>query len=501
VSPLVKPPLPDVVIQFQGQAGPRVLPGAADTVAIPVIHDWGPVGTDPGGATGTDGGIQELLSFDEWTSLFGDSATPGRTAVAGAFAGPGMPGVVGAGAVVVFRMATASVAAAAATITGQLQITAYYKGSRGNRISFVVDTDPGNAANDRLRIFLDGGVRETYSYGQTAITTLVAQVTAASSLVKVTNLETGAPVRLTANPGGTPISLTGGNDGAVVVAQNHLNAMHALEQKSHLFALLAPYDVTDAAIQASYTSWAQAQEAASRPTRVVLGGAAAEVYSDAQTRALACNDEHVITLGIGTWHDDLLGADLSTSQLAPRIAGILAMKGQTQALTSTHVGGIHPVGTTAPSFTDAVNARNNGVVCFVPADSADADVKLQMGVTTYTVQTNPEKPYDVFSDARLVGIMDNYVRDMREWGNEQVIGSLPVNDDTRNTVYGQARALQDDLLAAGLILPGDDVTVPIPWVTVQNTDTDAALNDTIPYSFGWQFARTANAIIGQGTVL
>lgn len=497
-----RPALPDTVIRFQNQPSPRILPAAADTVAIPLIHDWGPILADAPGDSGVEGGLQEVTSFDGWIGLFGDSDTAGRTAVGGCFAGVGQAGLAGAGAVLVARMAGSSVAAATVTLADRaaanaLTLTGRYKGSRGNRISVIIDTDPSNAANDRLRVLLDGAVRETYSYAQTDVISLVAAINTASSLVRATNLEV-APARLAATAG-TP--LAGGDDGATLLSTDHLAALAALEQKTHLYAILSPYDLTDGSILASYVSWIDTQDQASRPVRLVIGGAAGESYASAQTRSSTCNDPHVVNVGVGTWHDDLLDKDLSTSQLAPRVAGILAAKGQSHALTATELGGIHPVGSTAPSYQDAVSAVKNGVVVLVPADSPDADVKIAEGVTTYTTRTDPTRPYDVFSDARLVGVMDNYVRRIRAWGNKNVIGDVPVNDDTRNALYAEARAAEDDLLTAGLILPGDDVQIPIPWVNVTDTDNDPGLRDTLPYTFGWQFARTANAIMGQGTVL
>lgn len=498
-SLLPHPVVPQTVISFTGSKAPRIPSAAADTVMIPVVHDWGPDYADAPGTDGLQGGIQELNSFDDWTGLFGDSDTAGRTAVAGAFAGQSLAGAVGAGSVIVARMVGASGARATVVInetgaTPGLTLTGKYKGSRGNRISYTIDADPANpAVNDRLRLFLDGVVQETYTYAQTDVTGLAAQINARSALVTAADDESSG-VQLIAGSA----NLAAGDDGSTLLAADHLNALNALRMAPA--SILACYDLTDAAIQASYLSWVQAQDAASRPVRWVVGGAAAETLADAQARQAALADKHVINFGVGTWHDDLLDKDLSTSQLAPRIAGILAARGQLSSLTYAKIGGLHAVGQTAADDADIASAVQTGVTVLMPAAAADADVRVAKGVTTY-IGDSVEEPQDVFGDPRLVGIMDNYVRSMKQWGDDNIIGDLPVSDDSRNAVYGEARRLQKALLDAGLILPGDGASIPAPWVNVQNTDANPAYADTIPYTFGWQFAKTANAILGQGTVL
>lgn len=502
MTTIPRPDVPQTIIQFQGQKIPRILPAAADTVMIPLVHDWGPIGSDPGGSTGLDGGAQELLSFEAWTQLYGDGDTPGRTAVAGAFAGSNLTGVVGAGAVIAYRMGGDDLAAATIVIdeTGgsvaALTLTGKYKGSRANNFTYTIDADPANVLRDRLRLFYKGALQETYLYLQTDVIGLTAAINRRSKMVTAVNTEVSA-TRLKAGSG----ALAGGDDGATLLPADHLAALDALRMAPA--AILAAYDLTDAPTQASYLSWVQAQKAASRPVRWVVGGDVDETIDDALTRTAALADQHVVNFGVGTWHDDLLDQDLSTSQLAPRVAGILAACGESSSITYAKLGGLHALPGTAPDDSDIEAAVTGGVTVLMPAAATDADVRIAKGVTTWTDDTDT-MPVDVFGDPRLVGIMDNYVRNMKEWGDDIGIGKLPVNDDTRNKVYGQARALETALLNAGLILPGNATlvpSIPAPWVVVEVTDNDPVYNDTIPYSFGWQFAKTLNAILGQGTVL
>lgn len=501
MSTISKPTLPGTVIRFTGARAPRIVPAAADTVAIPLVSDWGPVGTDPGGTGGLQGGPQLVQSFSEFTGRYGDSDTPGRTAVAGAFAGQGLPGFPGAGAVLAFRMAGASAAKATIQIhaTGAgaatLELDGKYVGSRGNRFSYTLDADPSNSANDRLRLYLDNVLQETYIYTAPNLAALVATINSRSALVTANALVADSAPALRLTQSTNPVSLTGGDDGSTVVSSDHLAALAGIEYKQ--FGIISPYDLTSAPILASYLSWVQSQAQASRPCRLVVGGAAGEAVADAITRSATLNDEHVVNVGGGTFHDDLLDKDLSTSQLAPRVAGILAAKSEEHAITFAKLGGLHAVVGNADDEIQA--AVNGGVTVLAPTSSPDADLRIEKGVTTYIGDTE-SKPQDVYGDPRLIGIMDNYVRAMKTWGDDTVIGDLPVNDDTRNLVRGKARSLEDDLLTRGLILPGDDITIPKPWVVCEDPG-DPTLEDAVPYTFGWQFAKTANYIVGNGTVL
>lgn len=498
---ILKPKVPGTVLRFIGESIPRIQPSAADTVAVPIVHDWGPIGSDAPGTSKREGGAQLCTSFAEFTQIFGDSDTAGRTAVAGAFAGQGLPGAGGAGAVMVYRMAGSAKAKSTLVIQNTtpataLTLTARYYGSRGNKLSVVIDADPANEARDRLRILYNGAVQETFLYAKTDIASLATQINTVSQLVTAVEAVTGVALKHTA---GT--SLASGNDGSTLTTENHLSALEALEFEP--FSIISPYDVESAELLATYVSWVVSQEEANRPVVLVCGGKAGETLTEAIERSAACENPHVVNVGVGTYHDDLLDKDLSTAQLAPRIAGILAARGKKSSLTFARISGLHIVGETGAASDEIATAVQSGVCVLMRASSPDAELQIAKGVTTWTTTTDPALPVEVFGDPRLVRIMDLYVRDMKEWGDSIVIGALPVNDDTRGLVRGKARELQDKLLGDGLILPGGEVlagsVVPKPFVTVE-PPTDPELLDTIPYQFGWQFAFTVNNILGEGRV-
>lgn len=495
----VKPIRPGTVIGFTGEAIPVVLPSLAGTVLVPIIHDWGPEGLPPSNNLPFTPGLGDLAEFD---ILYGSSDTAGRRAALMAFKGQGTESG-GAGNVIPYRLVGAAGAFATVAITNTtpataLTLTAKYKGTRGNRLSYQTLDDPRNAANDILRLFLDGVKQEEYVYANGDINGLRDQINVSSKLVTaVANVNA---VALTVSNPVTNPALAGGNDGTSnIVAGTWTTMMAAVEFER--FSIIAPYDLTDPTIRASLVAWIQGLAAANRPVTLIVGGDAADTITTSISRASAINDPHVITIGIGTYYDTQLARVLSTSELAPRVAGVLAARGESKALTFAKLAGLQAGkngATGAPDGSQIESAIQNGVTVFSRAIAPDAELHVEMGKTTFTTRNNVALPYDVFSDPRLVRIMDLYVRRMKEWGDEELIGEGPVNEDARTTLYGQARKEQDRLLEAGLILPEDLTSIPpvqAPFVNVIKTN-----DDTLPYQFGWQFARTTNYVLGDGRV-
>lgn len=500
MATIVKPIRGGTRISFTGQRVPRIPPSFTEVVAVPIVHDWGPIGSDAPGADGKAGGAQLAASFAEFTQLYGDSDTEGRTAVAGAFQGHGLPDAGGAGGVLVYRMATAAAAAATVTLdnttpAAALTLTARYAGTRGNELSVTVADDPSDAARDIFTVRYKGAVQETYRYANDDTAALVAAINTRSKLVTAV-AEAGAGIALEPTAG---TSLADGDNGAVLTSAEWLAAFDALEFGQ--FQLLSPYNLTDDGILASLKSWVQAQAAAFRPVMAVIGGAAGEVIDDALSRSADMNDPHIVNVGVGTYHDDLLDKDISTAQLAPRIAGVLAARGEESSAMFARLGGLHIVGDTgAPS--DAIEVGiTGGVMMLSRTMSTDAELKIENGSTTFTTEGVEGMPVETFGDARLVRVMDLFIRRNALWGDENVIGNLPVNEDTRSAVYGQVKAEVDELLRRGLILPENpELGIPAPFVSVEPPD-DPNLLDSVPYDFGWQFARTTKYIFGQGQVL
>jgi hypothetical protein len=482
---MAKPVIPQTRIRFRGSSTPRVAPSVGATVAITLSHNWGPIASELAKP-------EVLGEFAEWINRYGDADTEGRTAVAGAFAGQGLRGAGGAGAVIPVRMGTGAVRAAV-TLTNTddddaVTFTAKWSGTRGNDYDLVVDADPADASRDRVRLRYKGAVVETFSYAQDDLAALVAAVNSHDvGNVTATLVLDGTALDPTASA-----DLTGGTNGTVDGAA-HLAALDALEFQP--FTVISPANLTDSGIRASYLSWVQAQDEAGRPSILVIGGAAGETIDTAITRTDAMADPHVVNIGVGTYHDDLLDKDLSTAQLAPRFAGILAAKGEDKALTGAEIGGLHIVGSTGITSIDAELAIQRGVTVLIRTDSDDADLRVAMGLTTFTDDSDPDRPREIFSEPRFIRIMDLFVRRMRKWGDKYIVGGVPVNDDTRDAVRQFGSQLIDELLRSGLLLTKAQGADADPFIR-----TPVTTDDTVPFEFGWQFAYTANFLLGEGSV-
>lgn len=498
---IAKPDLPSSVVRWIGQDSPRVEPTTNETVAIIGTADWGPMGSDsesmPTGASGISlaAGGETYPSLAEYEGVYGLGDSPLRDAVLQAFVGMNVPGGRGAGGVIPYRIAGAGVAAATlvrqnTTPTNAITFDALYKGTFGNRISIVIEDDPADASKDRVRVLVDGATKESYSYAQTDITSLVAQInTRPSRYIKATQQATGTALSPT-----TGTSLAGGNDGAAPTVTEYSTALTGLEFKN--FAWLAAANLTDVPTKVTIATWVKQQADEMRPLRVVFGGAAGEATSAVVTELgtnAALRDEHVIRFGVGTIHDDVANKDFSTAQLAAWLAGVGAARGLKSSLTRALAGGKRYVGSTGPNTTDLKTGRDAGITMLRRVSHPEAELAVSQGVTTFISTTTAGKPYKFFSDPRIVGLLDNTVRRMTQWGDDVVIGDLTVTDQTRDEVRKEMLKILGEYEAEGLAQPGTS------FVNVDPPD-DPTLDDAVPYVFGFKPARTANYLIGEGRI-
>lgn len=487
---IARPANPGTYMTLVGESTVRPPASVAQTVAIPIIHDWGPLGSEEG--------PQLLESFGEFDAAFGNSDTAGRDAALGAFVGPGVPGQPGAGGVIVYRMATNAAARSAKTAQNTkesgknaITFTAVYAGVRGNRISYAVEADPVDASKARVRILFDGATQERYSYPKANIKALVEALNARSNFVTATLVEDGTALNTTA---GT--SLEAGNNGESVTSTEWLDALAALEFED--FSVFAPYDLTDAEVIASIFSWVQTQDEEQRPVECVFGGKEEEDLTAAITAVEDIRDPHVIRIAGGKFHDDFLDKDISTSQLAPRIAGVLAGRGEESSLTFAPLAGLKQVGTVTIATDELQAAWEAGLTVFRRTSRTDADLIVAKGVTTFNSQTDATRPYELFSDPRIVRVSDLFKRRMKVWGDENIVGDTRVTEETKAAVRQRGHAEIEDMLSRGLILPGESPDEQ-PFFRIIDNPGDN-LKDAIAYEWGAIFARTTNFLIGMGKV-
>lgn len=488
-----KPDNPGVKITFEGEATIRPDPAVAGTVAIPLTHDWGPLGSE-------SEGIQTLRSFGEFEKIYGNSDTQGRRAVMSAFLGTGIDALPHrAGAVVVYRMGTASAEAATLSLqnttpAAALTLDAKYAGERGNRLSVVVEDHPTEGSKDRLRVLFDDVTVESFTFTSTDIAALAAAINARpSSYITATSVVTGVDLAQ-----GT-FDLASGDNGDTLTATEWGAALDALEFEP--FSILAPYDDFSAisGLPATFRSWVQTQEAEMRPVVLVCGGPADETLDEAITRTAGLRDHHIVSLGAGNFRDDFLDAEVSTAQLAPRIAGILAGLGEEKSLTYVRLAALSIVGSPEVLAGDLKTAYEQGLTVFRRTASTDADLMVAKGVTTFIDPTTAGRPLDIFSDPRLIRVIDLFIRDARRYGDENIIGATTVSDESRAAVRSWGNGAIASRLERGLISPGISETTK-PFFRVIDTTGDPELEDAIPFEFGWLFNKTTNYLLGHGKI-
>lgn len=76
MSTFVKPENPGTVVTIIGERIQSIPATFAETVAVPIVADWGPLGSER-----TAEQKVPLQRFEEYEALYGSSDTPGRRAV------------------------------------------------------------------------------------------------------------------------------------------------------------------------------------------------------------------------------------------------------------------------------------------------------------------------------------------------------------------------------------------------------------------------------------
>jgi hypothetical protein len=454
-NPSSRPRRAGAYFNFVGIPKVVVQPAFGSIVAVPFTHDWGPVDT-----------VVPVDSMAQFDAIYGETYSPGRLAVLQAFRGEDLDGVLGAGRVLAYRMAGTSAAKASRVLQNTtpataLTLTARYEGTKGNNFRVTVQDYAGDATKDELILF-DGSTEiERYQYPNTDIADLAAQINGTTPYTIATRSDWVTAVANVTGVALTPVSsvaFTGGDSGSTLLAADWTDLMAKLEVER--FSILAPFDLTDSTILASLKTWAVGQNDKGKRFIVVVGGALNELAAAAIARAATLASEHFITLGIGSVRDDLtLDATdtpvvLSTSQLAPRVAGILAQRGNTQSLTFARLRGL--VILQGPTEQNILDAYDAGIVTLARDSDVDAPVRIEAGLTTYTVKTDTNKPYAIFSQPKFVRTMGDMEVALTERSQRYHIGRLPVNNKTREAIVGDAIRLLRAYEEAGAVQPAPD---------------------------------------------
>ena len=258
------------------------------------------------------------------------------------------------------------------------------------------------------------------------------------------------------------------------------------------FGVFAPFDLTGASDVAALKTWAANLNLSGKRFVTVLGGAINELVSDAVTAAALLNNENIVRVGNGSVVDsELLDANknpriLSTSQLAPRIAGIIAQKGEAKSMTFSRLAGLSLLN--GPSDANVLSAFDGGVVVLTRDSNVDSPVRIERGLTTFLeASATTSKPYSIFRNPKFVRTMQGIEMELCEWAETNVIGLLPVTNKTRDYVLGHTKEMLGVREAAEVVLPGWTVEVdPDP------PPTD--LDEFIAVKVGLRFGRSVEQV-------
>ena len=435
-----------------------VAPAIGSVVAVGFTHTWGPLEQ-----------AVALTSLGEFLSVYGgdpNDPSEGYKAVKQAFQGEGVGGAGGAGTVIAYRMGDNGAAKAAKTIqntagspANAITLTARYEGTDGNNLRVTTQNNAANSANNDLLIYDGTTLLESYTYADTNITALVDAINGTSAWVTATMLVTGTALATVSAQ-----AFTGGDDGVDLVAGDYTSAMDALETER--FGIVVFADLIDEDILASAVSWIQDVNANGKRCFLVCGGDTDESVADAITRSVSIDDENVVNIGGGHVSDaNLLDSSgdpvvLSTAQLAPRIAGVLAHRGERTSMTFAHLSGLTLYN--AATAAEILRAFDGGVIVLSRDSNLVSPVRIEKSLTTYTTTTDSDKPYKVFRDPKAVATMHGIQMELTEWGEANVVGQ-PVDSETRAAVLGKIGEIMDRRVNDRIIQSGWTAKIdPVP---------------------------------------
>lgn len=473
-----RPSRPGAYVNFQAEVPRRITPNPGSVVCIPMTHDWGPAGQPT-----------LTVSYSDFLAQFGDTANAGRLAVELAFRGEDLPARGGAGGVLVYRFtgtgqAIASLDIQNTTPAAALTVDAKYPGTYGNRIE-VSDNPSAATGTHDFEVYLDGVRVERWTYPTIDLADLADQVNAASRYVTLTVTADGVALGTAA---ATPQPLTGGANGTEA-GSDWDDAQSTLEFEQ--FGLLAPVNLTDDAILTPLALWATQRNTQGQRFMLVVGGGAADTVATANTRSQALNDANIVNTG-GYTVDDASAGVLTSAQCAPRIAGILAQRGEAKAITFARLAGVTLL--VRPSAADVDAAFGAGTVVLSQDSNANAPVRIEKGLTTFTQRNLPNKPYAVFRSPKFVRTMHGLENDLTSYAQSQgIIGELGVNDKTRMSVLGAMGALLSNRETAGILQPGSQT-----WIDQDPPPSDD--DDFIALAYSVKFLRDVEQIFNTITV-
>lgn len=464
-------------------------------VALPFTSDWGPEST-----------VVPLLSIGKYRSVYGlSTGTAGYRACLQAFKGEAIENKGGAAQVLGYRMVGSAGAKAKAKLKDTtaepkleaLVLTAKYKGAKGNDLGWKVIVNSKDSSKNDLIIYDGTQEIERYTHEKAALVKLAENINKRSNWVSADASKAGEKsLAITSSIA----ALTGGNSGTTLTAGEWTGAMDELGKQR--FGVFVPFDLTDETIQASLLEWEKnLNETKNKRFTVITGGALNESIDEAIERSETFNDENISNFGCGSYTDaDIIDSTtgelvvLTSSQLAPRIAGIVAAAGESEAITFSRLKGVTIV--SGPTDDEIVAGLSNGVITVGIDSNAEAPVRIVRGITTYTDDTT-DKPYQFYSVLKFVRTMQGFENDLQDLWTNRIIGKLPVDEGTREFVVGKAKELLkgrvDERVIQDTLVNGEK-----GWfVRISQNPAPSDGDDFIALDYGMAFERALEKVLNR----
>lgn len=483
-----RPKRPGAYFNFNSVAQETILPNTSGTLGLVITHDWGPFETPV-----------PCRSLAEFQQVFGPSTdTPGYKAAYQAFKGEGLIGRGGAGTIIFWRMGTSEAKSTVvhnvspADTVPSLTLTARYFGSYGSSLTSTIEDNAADPSGSRdLVLKLNGVEVERFTYPKTDINAAAALVNEHSEWATAVANATGTEIVKSTK------AFSGGLDGnASVAAADFAIALDGMEtQRFSVFAVAGLQEqvwtspATATSLTATLFTWASNLNTKGKRFVTVVGGALDETITTAVTRSATMNHPDFVNIGKGGVEDDTLGT-LSTSQLAPRIAGILCALGEERSLTFARLQGVTPRNFATEA--NILTGFDGGVVVLARDTHPDAPVRVEKGLSTY-VGGDSNRPYSIYRNPKYVRTMHGIETEITEWAERNVIGQLQVSDTTTQYVVGHAKSVIKGREDRGVLQPGSTIGV----------DSDPPPQDTdefIALAYGVRFGRSVEQVFNTVTV-
>lgn len=422
------PRRPGMYNNFVTAATDTVTGGSRGIAAMPIKADWGPVGQ-----------VVSITSEGELLRTFGTGGTAGLVRRCLTAAKKFKPK-----SVLVYRMATASAAAATHTIESVGVFTARYPGARGNELGIEIKENILDEESRDVRVYEGSTLQQSYTVGKADLAGLEAALAADSE----------ALVQFKANGEGelaaaSLTKLTGGDSGSEkLTTAEYEKALQGLEP--FYYNVLALDGATDADVQSLAQNYVARVRESGKKIQLVMGGKAEEDADPmtGNTRSKKFNAAGIINVIVGTTFN---GVSYSSAETACQIAGAIAACPLNDSLTYKELADVDDitVALTNEQISDAIASGSLVLVRDVDDETLVPTVRIEYGINTLTTYSEDEG--EKSSKIKTISTIDAIDYDLGNIAARRIIGNFNNDDDGRAAAITLLKAYLETLVAMGAV--------------------------------------------------